>query len=213
MIDYKLQKNVATEVWFFYWSKGKEQGVFILPLYYKRILQRLGFVGLFWFGFFLVPLVNSSPSGDTPLTSTSNFWSFLAIHLELLQGLSWQQGLQQARAIAGLCALNNISVIQDRLSSTVNMWRLWLFPSAACCIGSVPSRSARQGEGNRTQQLGLAEASRTCLGSWVWKTQPRLSGSAGTARHVPKNKYIVCDSTFWHESDVSRACVGVVALL
>lgn len=44
------------------------------------------------------------------------------------------------------------------------------------------------------------------------KTQPRLSGSAGTARHV-QNKYIMRDLTFWHESDVSQACVGVVELL
>lgn len=41
----------------------------------------------------------------------------------------------------------------------------------------------------------------------------QLSGSAGTARHVQKNKYIARDSTFWHESHVSQACVGVVVLL
>lgn len=95
--------------------------MFILPLYYKRIIQSLGFVGLFRFGFFLLPLVNSSPSSDTPLSSTSSFWSFLAIYSELLQGLSWQQGLRQARAIAGLCALNNTSVIWDRLLSSVGI--------------------------------------------------------------------------------------------
>ncbi|KAI1241862.1 hypothetical protein IHE44_0005364 [Lamprotornis superbus] len=85
-------------------------------------------------------------------------------------------------------------------------------PSNSDVSTSQSNRSAQQGEGNRTQQLGLAEASHTCLGSWGWKTQPRLLGSVGTVRHV-QNKYIMRDLTTWHESDVSQACVGVVELL
>ena len=45
--------------------------------------------------------------------------------------------------------------------------------------------------------------------------EPGLENTAqalGVSRHV-QNKYIVRDSTFWHKSDVSQACVGVVELL
>lgn len=37
--------------------------------------------------------------------------------------------------------------------------------------------------------------------------------SAGTVRHMCKNRSIMRDSIFWHEKDVSQACVGSVMLL
>lgn len=61
--------------------------------------------------------------------------------------------------------------------------------------------------------LEPAGASRAGLGIWVWKTWPRLFVSAGTVRHMCKNRSIMRDSIFWHEKDVSQACVGSVMLL
>ena len=68
------------------------------------------------------------------------------------------------------------------------MAMIMVVPSAGCFVGPVHLRGAHQGEGNRTRHLELAGASRAGLGSRAWKTQPRLSVSAGTMRHMCKNK-------------------------